>query len=437
MGRRTFLKAAGLAGVGVTGLESLADMALAFNQRAGGVKRSGTPRREPPASSMKIAQMTVTRVASPDRALLNSWNVHDTHFVRTILQLRTDNGLTGIAEGAAATGADVEAARAAVLGRDPFQLELMRMSIPQTAAYGMVEVACLDLIGKALNRPVVDLIGGRYRSRAEFSAYVFFLLPDGDDRGAVTPESVAEQFAEFNRRYGFLTCKFKGGVLPPRREVEALKLMRQLAPQARLRIDPNAAWSVETSVRVATELKGLGLEYLEDPTPGHDGMAEVRRRCRVPLGTNMVVTRFSDVPVALKKESVDIVLADHHYFGGLFNCRKLAGICETFGWGVSGHSSNHLGISMAAMAHLNCALPAVQYASDTHYPWTSEDIIRGPMLAFENGTMRAPEGPGLGVEIDADKLERLTANLEKVKSRHEALARWDPRYPRNKRGIRF
>lgn len=437
MGRREFLKTAGLTGLGISGLESLADMALAFDQKAGGVNRSGTPRRERPASSMKIAGMTVTRVASPDRPLLNSWDVHDTHFVRTILQLRTDSGLTGIAEGAAAAGAALEAARAAVIGRDPFQLELMRMTIPQTAAYGMVEVACLDIIGKALDRPVVDLIGGRYRARAEFSAYVFFVMPEGDDPGATTPEAVAQQFVDAHSRHGFPACKFKGGVLPPDQEVAALKLMRQAIPHARLRIDPNAAWSPQTSIRVAVALKETGLEYLEDPTPGHDGMAEVRRNTRIPLATNMVVTRFSDFPVALQKQSVDIILADHHYFGGLFNCRKLAGICETFGWGLSGHSNNHLGISMAAMAHLNCALPGIQFAADTHYPWTSEDIIKGPPLEFVNGAMRAPDGPGLGVEIDANKMERLAANVEKVKKRHEALLRWNPNHPRNKRGIRF
>ncbi len=437
MERRAFLKNASLAGFGVSNLESLEDLALAFDQKSGGVRRSGTPRHAAPASSMKIAAMTITRVASPDRPLLNSWDVHDTHFVRTILQLRTESGLTGVSEGAAATAGALQAARPAVLGRDPFQLELLRMSIPNVAAYGMVEVACLDIIGQALNRPLVDLIGGCYRAAAEFSAYVFFIMPEGDDPGVTTPEGAAQQFVEFHRRYGFLTCKFKGGVLPPEKEVEALKMMRAALPQARLRIDPNAAWSVQTSLKVAAAVRDLGMEYLEDPTAGHDGMAEVRRNTAVPLATNMVVTKFSDLPVALKKESVDIILADHHYWGGMFNSRKVAGICETFGWGLSGHSNNHLGISMAAMAHLNCALPAVQFAADTHYPWTSEDVIQGPLLAFQNGTVRIPEGPGLGVKIDPGKLEKLAANVEKVKNRHEALMRWNPDHPRNRRGIRY
>lgn len=426
--RRGFLRRAGLAGLGISGLDSLSDMALAFDQSAAGTRRSGTPQRERPASAMKLAQMKVTRAASPDRALLNSSGVHDTHFVRTILELSTDSGLTGISEGAAGTARVLEPARNVILGKDPFALESLRMSIPNAAAYGMVEIACLDIIGKAIGHPVVDLIGGRYRDSAEFSAYVFFVLPEGDDPGVVTEEAAAREFLDFNRKFGFTTCKFKGGVLPPEKEIEALRLMRAALPHARLRIDPNLGWSVATSIRVAGACKEIGLEYLEDPTPGHDGMAEVRRSTRIPLATNMVVTRFADLPVAYRKESVDIILADHHYWGGLFNTRKLAGICETFGWALSGHSNNHLGISMAAMAHLNCALPAVQFAADTHYPWTSEDIIQGPPLEFVNGALRAPEGPGLGVVIDPAKMERLVANMEKVKSRKEALLRWEPGY---------
>ena len=432
MGRRGFLKTAGMTGLGISGLDSLADMALAFDQAAGGVRPSGTPRREAPASAMKIAQMTATRVASPDRALLNSSGVHDSHFVRTILELRTDSGLSGISEGAAGTAQALEAARKTVLGKDPFALESLRMSIPSAAAYGMVEIACLDIIGKAIGHPVVDLIGGRYRDSAEFSAYVFFILPEGGDPGVVTAEAAAQQFVDFNRKFGFTTCKFKGGVLAPEKEIEALRLMRAALPHARLRIDPNAGWSVATSIRVAAAVSEIGLEYLEDPTAGHAGMAEVRRNTRIPLATNMVVTRFADLPVAYRAESVDVILADHHYWGGLFNTRKLAGVCETFGWALSGHSNNHLGISMAAMAQLNCALPAAQYAADTHYPWTSEDIIQSPPLGFVNGTMRAPDTPGLGVAIDPAKMERLAANMKNVKSRKEALLRWEPGYRRGR-----
>jgi glucarate dehydratase len=323
-----------------------------------------------------------------------------------------------------------------VMGRDPLQLELLRMSIRDTAAYGMLEVACLDIIGRALGQPVVNLIGGRYRSRAEFAACISFLLPDGDHPGVATPEALAEQFLIFHRQFGFFTCHLTGGVLPPDRELEALRLIRAAVPQARLRIAPGEAWSLETALRFVEAAKELAMEYVEDPTQGLDGLGEVRRHTRIPVGSSLGITGFADLPVAFRKESADVIVADLHSWGGLFNCRKLAGVCETFGWGLGGRSSPHLGVSMAAMAHLYSALPAVVFAAGTHYPWTTEDVVK-ERLVIESGTMRPSDGPGLGVEIDPGRMERLAANMERLASRSEALKRWNPKYPQNRRMIRF
>jgi glucarate dehydratase len=421
---------------GVTGLSSIEDMVLAFDRNAYGVKRSGNPRAAPPRSKMKISKMTATLVASPDYALLNSWNVHDTHFRRTILELETDNGYQGIAE-IGQQVKELEAAREVVLGRDPFEIEYFRRNIKNINAFGAVEVACLDLIGKVIDRRVVDLIGGAYREEAPYSAYIFFVMPAPDGPDIATPEAVAQEFADFNKRYGFTSCKFKGGVLDPDKEIEALRLMRTAFPKAPLRIDPNAAWSVETSVRVARAIENLGMEYLEDPTRGLDGMAAVRKQTKIPLATNMVVTRMEHIAPAIQKGSVDIVLLDNHYMGGLNNVRYWAAICEALGWGCSGHSNNHLGISMAMMTHMNCAISRVTYHADTHYPWTTQDIIKGPMLQFKDGKMRLPDGPGLGVEIDPDKMAALKENVQRSKTRHDLLKKWDPKYPQDQRKVRW
>jgi glucarate dehydratase len=427
----------GAAAVGVTGLNSLEEMALAFDQRAFGEKRSGLPRAQRPRSKMKISSMKVTQVASPDYALLNSWNVHDTHFVRTIVELETADGYKGVSEVAAGAFKDLQAATNAVVGRDPFEIEYFRRAIRSPNAFGGVEVACLDIIGKAINRRVVDLIGGAYREAQPFSAYIFFVMPTPEGPDYSTPESVARQFVEFNNKYGFTSCKFKGGVLHPDKEIESLRLMRQMMPNAKLRIDPNAAWSVETSVRVAKAVESLGMEYLEDPTPGLDGMAAVRKQTKIPLATNMVVTRMEHIRPAIEKGSIDIVLLDNHYMGGLNNVRYWAAICEAMGWGCSGHSNNHLGISMATMTHMNCAISRVEYDADTHYPWTTEEIIKGGMLKFKDGKMALPDAPGLGVEIDPDQMAKLKENMKRVKTRHELLSKWDPKYPQDKRGIRW
>jgi glucarate dehydratase len=421
---------------GVTGLSSIEDMVLAFDRNAYGLKRSGKPRAAPPRSKMKISKMTATLVASPDYALLNSWNVHDTHFRRAILELETDNGYKGIAE-IGQQVKEIEAAREVVLGRDPFEIEYFRRNIKNINAFGAVEVACLDLIGKVIDRRVVDLIGGAYREEAPYSAYIFFVMPAPDGPDITTPEAAAREFADFNKRYGFTSCKFKGGVLDPDKEIEALRLMRSAFPQALLRIDPNAAWSVETSVRVARAIENLGMEYLEDPTRGLDGMAAVRKQTKIPLATNMVVTRMEHIAPAIQKGSIDIVLLDNHYMGGLNNVRYWAAICEALGWGCSGHSNNHLGISMAMMTHMNCAISRVNYHADTHYPWTTQDIIKGPMLQFKDGKMRLPDGPGLGVEIDPDKMAALKENVQRIKTRHDLLKKWDPKYPQDQHKVRW
>jgi glucarate dehydratase len=175
-----------------------------------------------------------------------------------------------------------------------------------------------------------------------------------------------------------------------------------------LRLDPNAAWTVPTSRTVAAELAGI-LEYLEDPTPGRAGMAEVAADAAMPLATNMCVVAFADIPEAVRLGSVGVVLADHHYWGGLRASSHLAAICDTFGWGVSMHSNSHLGISLAAMVHLASATPNLRYACDTHIPWAADDVVGNP-LSIVDGAVKAPDSPGLGVELDESALARLHEN---------------------------
>jgi glucarate dehydratase len=206
--------------------------------------------------------------------------------------------------------------------------------------------------------------------------------------------------------YGFTALKLKGGVFPPEQEVEAIRALRAAFPDHPLRLDPNAAWAPFTSIGVAQELDGV-LEYLEDPTEGIAGMAEVAAHASMPLATNMCVIAFDQLPPAIAADAVQVVLADPHYWGGLRRAKLLAGICQTFGLGVSMHSDPHLGISLAAMTHLAAATPNLDYACDTHFPWRREDVIAGSPLAFSGGSIRVPDGPGLGVELDRAALGAL------------------------------
>nr|WSW70705.1 glucarate dehydratase family protein [Streptomyces sp. NBC_00995] len=388
-------------------------------------------------NSLRITGVRITPVAFRDPALLNAVGVHEPYALRAIVEVDTGEGLVGLGETYADQGhlRRLRAAADALTGMDVYALGAMHRKVAEALAgddgtggsglTGMIttssavdrvfspfEVACLDLQGKAAGRPVSDLLGGAVRDSVPFSAYLFYKWaghPGGepDDWGAaLDPDAVVAQARRMIREYGFTAVKLKGGVRPPEEEIEAVLALREALPGVPLRLDPNAAWSVPTSVAVARRLEGV-LEYLEDPTPGLAGMAEVARQTPIPLATNMCVVAFEHLAPAVRQGAVQVVLSDHHYWGGLHRSRTLSGICDTFGMGLSMHSNSHLGISLAAMTHLAAATPHLTYACDTHWPWKTEEVVEPGVLDFTDGSVQVPEGPGLGVELDRDALARL------------------------------
>jgi glucarate dehydratase len=214
------------------------------------------------------------------------------------------------------------------------------------------------------------------------------------------------------KEFGFQSIKLKGGVFEPRQEVDAVfALHKAFGEKVPLRIDPNALWTVETSLKYGREMEPV-LEYLEDPVRGQENMAAVRKAIKTPLATNMCTTSFEEIPNAIAVGSEDIILSDHHFWGGLRASMTLSGICDTFGRGLSMHSNSHLGISLAAMVHLGAALPKMPYALDTHYPWQSDEVIKGGRIKFEEGSVAVPTEPGLGVELDRAALLQLHENYK-------------------------
>jgi glucarate dehydratase len=391
------------------------------------------------ATGPVITRVDVTPVAMQDPPLLNASGVHQPYALRSIIEVHTDSGITGISEayGDDATLAQLAKAVAVLPGLDVFHLNELTRRV--TGALGAMdasspteligpagvdksiaqivsafEVACFDAQGKATGRRVVDLLGGAVRETVDFSAYLFYKWaehPGGELEpdpwgAALDPDGIVAQARRMVDLYGFGSLKLKGGVFAPAEEIEAVKALRSAFPDRPVRIDPNANWSVETSHLVAEALEG-DLEYLEDPTPGIPGMAAVAARTSLPLATNMCVTAFGDIAESVRLGAVQVILSDHHFWGGLRASQRLAGICETFGLGLSMHSNTHLGISLAAMAHLAAATPNLTYALDTHTPWKSEEVIAGGPLVFTGGALTLPSGPGLGVEIDHDALNRL------------------------------
>ncbi|MEV7632943.1 glucarate dehydratase family protein [Microbacterium sp. NPDC089318] len=392
-----------------------------------------------PLSENSIRSVRITPVAFQDPPLLNTVGVHEPLALRAIVQVLTESGVTGLGEtyGDAAHLQRLRQAAEAVLGCDVFATNELRARVERSVAQdrtrgghgmsGMVtgtstgdrvlspfDVAAIDIRGRVLGVPASELLGGRVRDAVPFSGYLFYKWaghPDApaDDFGeALTPEGIVAQARRIVDEYGFTALKLKAGVLPPDDEIAAMLALREAFPEHPLRIDPNGAWTVPTSLRVADAL-GDVLEYLEDPTPGLEGMAEVRRQCRLPLATNMCVVSFSHIAEAVRLGAIDIVLSDHHFWGGLERSRLLAGMAETLGWGLSMHSNSHLGISLAAMTHLAAATPGLDYACDTHWPWKreDEDVIAPGVLTFTDGAVAVPTAPGLGVELDPEALERL------------------------------
>lgn len=400
---------------------------------------------------MKIADVRIHSIAVADPPLRSSYGLHAPYALRTILEIESVDGVIGISEtyGGEAPAQLLEALRPQVIGTDSYRLTGLLSSMVEgegfgaersqtflvpgenpldvtTRTYAAIEVACLDLIGKSVGRPVCDLIGGRVREEVPFSAYPFYKHAGGggggidareDEYGEVmTPEALVGEVKQMIVKYGFGSIKFKGGVLEPNLEIETVKLLYQeFGPEVPLRIDPNSAWTVETSVRVgkalAEELSRGG--YLEDPTAGLENMAEVRRRLvaegiTTPLATNVAVTSFADIPRAIELDAVQIILCDHHYWGGMRQVQHLANLCKVFGVGLSMHSNSHLGVSLMGMAHVAAATPHLTYACDTHYPWQSQadEVAAGGRVPIVNGCIRISDKPGLGVELDYDQLAR-------------------------------
>ncbi|MCC5928683.1 MAG: glucarate dehydratase [Cyclobacteriaceae bacterium] len=397
-----------------------------------------------------IKEMHITPIAITDPPLLNAAGIHAPYALRTVLELVTDDGISGISEIPGNSDIDqaLEYSRSLVIGSDPYHLNQLNHSLEahfsqETASergdapwdqrklvhvFSALEVACLDIIGKLQNRPIVDLLGGKMRDTVPFAAYLFFkyegaggVLEKGKDpqatgwaaarqEEAIDPNGIVAQARAMCHAFGFKSIKLKGGAFEPRLETDCmLALYEEFGEAVPLRFDPNAIWKPETALKYGLEMEGI-LEYLEDPVRGQENMAQLKKKLKTPLATNMCTTSFEEIPRSIQLGSEDIILSDHHFWGGLRASMELSRMCRTFGRGLSMHSNSHLGISLAAMVHLGAALPEVPYALDTHYPWQSEDVIIGGRLPIVDGSVAVPEGPGLGVELDRSSLQTLHEN---------------------------
>src|SRR5689334_19774205 len=367
---------------------------------------------------MKITDIRATPVTVPLAAPLRHANgCHWGRFVRTVVEVETDEGLVGLGEmggGGESAVAAFHGLKSYLLGRDPARLEEMRFLIanPTASLYNnrtqilaALEFACLDVLGQKWGVSLSEMLGGRLRDRVPFASYLFFRYPNADGTNEVrTVDQLVQEAAALKREHGFQTHKLKGGVFAPEYELECYRALADSLPDDRFRFDPNGVWSTEQAISFAHAIEDVNNDYLEDPVFGMHGMRRTREKVRMPLATNTVIVGMEQLASNVLHTAVDVVLLDTTFWGGVRSCVKAAAICEAFQLGVAVHSSGELGIQLATMLHLGAVIPNLTFAADAHYHHLTDDVIQGGKLKYENGAIAVPTAPGLGVKLDRDKL---------------------------------
>jgi glucarate dehydratase len=368
---------------------------------------------------MKIVDIRPTTVTVPLEAPLRHANgCHWGRFVRTIVEVETDDGLIGLGEmggGGESAEAAFRAMKSYLLGRDPAKLEELRFLIanPTASLYNnrtqilaALEFACLDILGQKWGVSVSEMLGGRLRERIPFASYLFFRYANQQHNvdEVRTAEQLIRHAKDLKSEHGFTSHKLKGGVFPPEYELECYRALASELKNDRFRFDPNAVWSTETAIWFGQHIEDIRNDYLEDPVFGMNGMRRVREKVRMPLATNTVVVNFEQLAENVLDTAVDVILLDTTFWGGIRPCLKAAGVCETFQLGIAVHSSGELGIQLATMLHLAAVIPNLSFAVDAHYHQLSDDIIQGGKMKYEGGAIAVPDGPGLGVKLDYDSL---------------------------------
>ena len=370
---------------------------------------------------MKITDLKVDLINITYTHTMSSATSKASGTSKCIVRLGTDDGVVGLGEapGGAETHEEILRAYEALRGQDPFRIEAIveRLPGPHRGLYGptptsmsAVEMAVWDIMGKAVGRPVCDLLGGRYRSAVPVCAPLFTHEDTAADFASATAAAADEAIA----RWGFGTVKVKAGVYRPGTELGALRaLRRKFGDGLGLRVDPNGVWSPEESIRFGQRALELDLEWMEDPTWGIEGMRRVRSTVPIPLATNMCVRNFDEVPVAFRAQAVDVILGDPRIWGGMWPTRKLAALCEGMNMGFGLHSSHELGVATAARLHLAAATAHLSYPIDVTHWFHADDVIEGGPLPIRDGKIAVPTGPGLGVELDPESLEQGVARYRR------------------------
>ncbi|WP_416222213.1 glucarate dehydratase [Sphaerotilus sp.] len=403
-------------------------------------------------STPRITALRVVPVAGRDSMLLNLSGAHGPFFTRNLLILTDSAGRTGVGEvpGGEKIRQTLEDARALVVGqplgahqrllqevqqrfadRDSGGRGLQTFDLRTTIhAVTAIESALLDLLGQHLGVPVAALLGeGQQRTSVEMLGYLFFVgdkgltdlpynaEPEADNdwsrlrhEVAMTPEAVVRLAEAARARYGFNDFKLKGGVLAGDAEVDAVIALHERFPDARVTLDPNGGWRLKDAIRLGQRMRGV-VAYAEDPCGAEDGfsgrevMAEFRRATGLPTATNMVATDWRQLSHALSLQSVDIPLADPHFWT-MAGSVRVAQTCRDWGLTWGSHSNNHFDVSLAMFTHVGASAPGKVTAIDTHWIWQDGQRLTKEPLQIVGGHVQVPDKPGLGVELDMVEVEK-------------------------------
>lgn len=403
----------------------------------------------------RIQSMKVIPVAGRDGMLLNLSGAHAPFFTRNLVILTDSAGNQGVGEvpGGEKIRQTLEDARPLVegqtLGNLHAVLNAMRTRFADRDAGGRglqtfdlrttihavaaVESAMLDLQGQHFGVPVAALLGeGQQRDKVQMLGYLFFVgdrtqtdlpyaspadEPDHADdwcrlrhEAAMTPDAVVRLAEAAQARYGFQDFKLKGGVLSGEAEVEAVTALARRFPDARITLDPNGGWLLKDAIRLMRDMHGV-LAYAEDPCGAEDGfsgrevMAEFKRATGLPTATNMVATDWRQMVHALSLQSVDIPLADPHFWT-MAGSVRVAQTCRDWGLTWGSHSNNHFDVSLAMFTHVGAAAPGKVTAIDTHWIWQDGQRLTQEPFEIKDGYVQVPDKPGLGVELDMAEVDK-------------------------------
>ncbi|APT81592.1 enolase C-terminal domain-like protein [Corynebacterium ammoniagenes] len=416
-----------------------------------------------------IEQLRVVPVAGHDSMLLNLSGAHAPFFTRNITLITDSDGRVGLGEvpGGEAIRQTIEEARDLLIGKPVAQykslLNQFRAKVAGKDVGGRgnqtfdqrigvhavtaIESSLLDLMGQLLGVPVAELLGdGQQRASVPILGYLFYVgdpdrtdLPylrepeaQGWDRirreEALTPEAVVELGRAASEKYGFKDFKLKGGVLSGDDEVETIRALKEAFPDARITLDPNGGWLLDDAIRYGKAMQGL-IAYAEDPC-GAEGrfssrevMAEFRRATGLRTATNMIATDWREMAHAVREGSVDIPLADPHFWT-MSGSTRVAQLCHDFGLTWGSHSNNHFDISLAMFTHVGAAAPGEITALDTHWIWQDGQALTKNPLQIVNGEIDVPYTGGLGLQINEDRLAEANElyNQHGLGGRDDALA---------------